>query len=137
MTPRRIAIFFYGLFMDPALLRAQGIMPAGAEQALLRGMALRIGQRATLVPEERAVVYGMLMRLTHAEIDRLYGEDSVSSYRPEAVEVELRDGALCAALCFNLVVPPAVGELNPGYAAKLRLLGERLCFPASYLAQIR
>lgn len=137
MSERRIAVFFYGLFMDVELLRAQGLQPGEPKSASVAGFALRIGQRATLVPDANGRAYGFTMELTHAEVDRLYSDASVSAYRPEAVVVRFVDGSEAAALCFNLVMPPAPGESNPQYAAKLRELGQRLQLPSQYIASIR
>jgi len=47
---RRVEVFFYGLFMDEELLRGKGLEPEGGEIAAIDGFALRIGQRAALVP---------------------------------------------------------------------------------------
>jgi hypothetical protein len=136
MTPRRIEVFFYGLFMDASLLRGKGADPFAVRPACLPGFALRIGQRATLLSNPSARTYGMLMELTHAEIERLYSEASVSAYRPEAVLCELADGSHVPALCFNLVVPPAPEEANSEYAAKLRDLARRLGLPSDYVESI-
>lgn len=137
MAPRRIAVFFYGLFMDADLLRAKGAEPVKIRPASVPGFALRIGQRATLLPHPGARAYGMLMELTHAEIERLYSEASVSVYRPEAVLTELADGSRVPALCFNLIVPPGPEEANAEYAAKLRDLARRLGLPSEYVESIQ
>jgi hypothetical protein len=50
---RRVEVFFYGLFMDEELLRGKGLEPEGGEIAAIDGFALRIGQRAALVPTPR------------------------------------------------------------------------------------
>src|SRR5262245_1614478 len=136
MTSRRITVFFYGLFMDEELLKAKGIQPMNLRQACVRGFGLRIGQRATLVPISGAVAYGLLMEVSHEEIERLYAEPSVSMYRPEAVVAELEDGIQVPALCFNLQMPPQPGESNDTYATKLRDLARRLGLPADYVARI-
>ncbi len=136
MTPRRIEVFFYGLFMDAGLLRRKGTDPVKIRHACVPGFALRIGQRATLLSNPRARTYGMLMELTHAEIERLYSDASVSAYRPEAVLCELADGSHVPALCFNLIVPPAPEEANSQYAAKLRDLARRLELPSDYVESI-
>ena len=60
------------------------------------------------------------MKLSHADVDKLYSEQSVNTYRPEAVLVRLTDGLYIQAVCFNLPVPPALEECNMEYAAKLR-----------------
>jgi len=137
MSQRRIDVFFYGLFMDAGLLREKEVEPVDTRVASLPGFALRIGQRATLVPDANARAYGVLMALTHGEVDKLYSEASVRAYRPEAVLVELDDGSRRAALCFNLVAPPGPGDTNPDYAAKLRDLASRLRLPADYVKTIR
>jgi len=76
------------------------------------------------------------MRLSQDEIERLYSEESVSQYRPEAVMAELADGAQVPALCFNLLQEPGRQERNPDYARQLRDLGCRLGFPSEYVDRI-
>ncbi len=136
MNPRRIEVFFYGLFMDADLLRAKGAHPVNPRPACVPGFALRIGQRATLLRTPHARAYGILMELTHAEIDQLYSETSVRAYRPEAVFAELTDGSRVPALCFNLIEPPGPDEANSEYAVKLRDLARRLGLPSDYVESI-
>jgi hypothetical protein len=131
MNVRRLDVFFYGLFMDADALRAKGLNPVNVRQAQVRGMALRIGKRAALAESPTSATYGVLMELTHAEIDKLYSEPSVEMYRPEAVRAELADGSIVAALCFNLVMP-SPDEANPAYAASLRELARKLGLPVHY-----
>jgi len=134
---RRIEVFFYGLFMDADLLRTKGARPVNIRAASVPGFALRIGQRATLLRGPDARAYGVVMELTHSEIEQLYSEASVRTYRPEAVIAELTDGSRVPALCFNLLVPPGPEEANSEYAAKLRELARRLGFPSHYVESIR
>jgi len=93
MQSRPIDVFFYGLFMDPDMLRAKGLHPMNGRQARVSGMALRIGRRATLVPDPNKTVYGFVFGLPHQEIDQLYQEPSVAMYRPEAVITRLSNRA--------------------------------------------
>lgn len=137
MVSRRIDVFFYGLFMDADLLRTKGAQPVNIRPASLSGFALRIGQRATLLPSRDARAHGILMQLTHPEIEQLYSEASVRAYRPEAVLAELNDGSRIPALCFNLLEPPSPQEANSEYAAKLRDLARRLGLPSDYVASIQ
>ena len=137
MTARRIAVFFYGLFMDADLLRTKGAHPVNIRPACVTGFALRIGQRATLVRIPDACAYGIVMELTHTEIDQLYAEASVGAYRPEAVQADLTDGSHIPALCFNLVVPPGPEDANSEYAARLRDLARRLGLPSNYVDSIQ
>ena len=134
---RRIDVFFYGLFMDDALLREKGMNPVNRRMASVENFSLVIGARATLVPRPGRTVQGVLFSLTHAEVDALYSEDSVSVYRPEAVIAQLADGSITSALCFNLPVPPSADERNPAYVSKLRELAERIGLPLSYVSAIQ
>jgi hypothetical protein len=128
---RSIDIFFYGLFMDDALLREKGMNPANRRIAFVENFCLVIGARATLVPCANATVHGVLYSLTHNEVDALYSEASVSVYRPEAVSAHLADGSIIPALCFNLPTPPSREERNAQYVSKLRELAERIGLPPS------
>jgi hypothetical protein len=47
---RQVDVFFYSLFMDAGMLRAQGFDPRAPRLAKVDGMALRPSARATLVP---------------------------------------------------------------------------------------
>jgi hypothetical protein len=134
---RRIELFFYGLFMDEALLREKGIDAKNRRVASVENFRLVIGDRATLIPCRGQTVHGVLFSLTHTEVDALYSEASVSVYRPEAVSARLADGSLTPALCFNLPTPPSIEERNPQYASKLRKLAERIGLPPSYVSSIR
>src|ERR1700712_5190312 len=97
LMERSVDVFFYGLFMDESALRAKGFQPANARQARADGFSLRLGARATLVPDVAKCVHGMLMGLTHRELDQLYAEPSVAAYRPEAGTALLSDGRDIAA----------------------------------------
>jgi len=134
--PSRADVFFYGLFMDQELLRSKGVVPERIERASVDDLALRIGQRAALVPAPGVRVHGMVMSLTPEELDRLYSEPSVQAYRPEAVLVRLESGGTISALCYNLPEPPSPSERNPEYAAKLRTVAERVGLPRDYIARL-
>lgn len=134
---RQIDIFFYGLFMDEALLKEKGLSPQNQRLAEVENFKLVIGERATLVRSSMESVYGVLFSLTQAEIDSLYADPSVRQYRPEPVSARLRNGEIVAAVCFNLPQAPAPTERNPQYAARLKELAQRLGLPAEYVARIR
>ena len=133
----RVAVFFYGLFMDESLLREKGLSPEGRRTACVENFRLVIGERATLAPRAGGAVHGVIFSLTHGEVDALYSDDSVSAYRPEAVCARLADGTVVPALCFNLPTLPAASERNPLYASKLRKLAARLGLPHDYVSSIR
>ena len=132
MASRRIDVFFYGLFMDVALLQQQGIQPANVRRARVEGFDLAIAERATLVPRAAGTVFGVLISLTH-----LYADTSVQDYRPEAVLAITEDGQSIPALCYNLPTPPTSPVANRAYAEALLAIARRLGFPDAYQACIR
>jgi hypothetical protein len=123
-------IFFYGLFMDENLLRAKGVEPRKPRRAVVRDYQLKIGQRAMLVRQPSAQAYGMVYALSESEIKSLYSEAGLEMYHPEVVVVTFEDGSASEVTTFNLSRESATEEPNLAYAAKLRLVLERLGFPA-------
>jgi hypothetical protein len=137
VTERRIDGFFYGLFMDSHVLHENNVSPVMPRRAYVDGYALRIGQRATLIPAAGARAYGMVFSLTHQELDQLYAAPGLDQYRAEAVLAHsLASGEALPALCYNLHETPAANEANPVYAASLRQALSRLDFPAEYVASV-
>lgn len=129
----QVTVFFYGLFMDPEALKAKGLRPTDVKPAFVEHLALRLGARATLVPRREGRVYGMIMTLTHAEVDDLYSEPSVKAYRPEPVLARLADGPAEPALCFNLPTAPEETAGNTEYAAALQAVARKLGLPEGYV----
>jgi len=129
----RVTVFFYGLFMDPEALAAKGLRPSAVTQAFVEHLALRLGARATLVPQHDGRVYGTIMTLTHAEVDELYSDASVKAYRPEPVLARLADGTVEPALCFNLPAIPEKMAANPDYAAQLQVVARKMGLPEDYI----
>ncbi len=123
-------VFFYGLYMNPAILREKGVEPRQPRKATLADYALRIADRATLLRTPGALTHGMLYALTHAEIDTLYAGAGLDAYRAEAVLVQTDNGAV-AALCCNLLQPPGEDESNPEYTQRLRQTLKELGLPAN------
>jgi len=130
MTDRRIDAFFYGLFMDVDVLRESKVAPSNPRRAYVADFALRIGQRATLLPAAGARAYGMLIALTHRELERLYTAPGLEQYRPEAVLAQTLGGTLVPALCYNLREAPA------DYATRLQGVLSKLNFPPEYIAAV-
>ena len=137
MKTRRIDGFFYGLFMDAQVLHQAGTQPTNFRRAYVSDFALRIGRRATLVPSPGDRAYGMLISLTHAELDRLYGAPGLETYRPEAVIACPFEGEPTPALCYNLVQAPEPHERNPEYAMRLKDVLEKLGFPVEYTESVK
>ena len=133
----RVEVFFYGLFMDEALLRGKGLNPENRRAAYVEDFRLVIGERATLVRREGARAHGFVYTLTRGEVEALYSEESVSAYRPEVLTAHFEDGSDGRAVCFNLPSPPSGEGRNMPYASKLRGLAERLGLPADYVSSMR
>lgn len=129
-------VFFYGLFMDKALLAKRGITPTNAEVGYVDGFTLRIGERATLARSADSRSYGVLMTISTDEANELYAESSVADYVPESVTVELADGNKVEATCYNLPVDKVTGT-NRVYAEALWEVASSLGLPKHYLAEIR
>jgi hypothetical protein len=135
--PGRADVFFYGLFMDPDLLRAEGYAPENVELASAPGFALRIGARATLMVDPASRAYGTVMSLTPAELERLYSAPDLQAYQPETVLVHPAGGGVIAALCYRLPEPPILGDRNPDYAAKLHRVAQKMGLPLEYVASLK
>jgi hypothetical protein len=136
MNSEEVAVFFYGLFMDESLLASKGVIPSKATVGYVDGYGLRIGRRATLVPDDANRAYGVLMTLRADEVKALYSDESVADYVSESVSVVLPDGAVESAVCYNLPKRGLEGA-NPEYANSLLTLAGKLGLPDDYLQQIR
>src|SRR5262245_17951964 len=97
--------FFYGSFINPDVLRQSGYVPGRFEVARLHGFDIRIRPLANLVRSEQHCVHGIVAAATHDDLRRLYSQDWVGTYLPEAVLVQTLDGKWRPALCY--IAPPA------------------------------
>ena len=125
-------VFFYGLFMDPDVLRGEGIEAHDPRVAKVSGKALRIGKRATLVDDPQGEAHGVVMALSEPDREALYREESVAAYRPEPVSAITADGSALTAIAY--VLPEAdEGPANPEYARKLQAVAAKMGLPADYV----
>lgn len=136
MSVNALMVFFYGLFMDESLLASKGVHVTESTIGYVDGYGLRIGERATLVPEPKSRAYGVLMKIGSEDAAALYSEQSVADYVAERVVVTLPGNIRLSAVCYNLPAAKLVGN-NPEYAAALLDLAARLGLPDSYLRHIR
>ena len=130
-------VFFYGLFMDEAILEKNGIQPSDPRLGYLDNYTLKIGNRASLIPSEGDQAWGLLMKVNPDAIQGLYAEPSVADYIPEEVIIHTASGESVEAFCYNLPLELLSGEPNTGYASALYDLGKVKGLPADYLARIR
>jgi len=111
--------FFYGLYMDPDILKQKNVEPRNPRIGFAENYTLRIGQYATLLRQEGQQAHGILYSLTHDEIDTLYAKAGLDMYVAEAISVKLENGQAIACLCCNLLQPPKADESNADYQTKL------------------
>ena len=128
-------VFFYGLFMDKDLLKGKGINPHNIKRAFLKGYQLKIGERATLVPDKEACSYGIVMELDINELHNLYGSDGVEDYVPQTVQVYTIVGEPIEAVSYILPMEKISGS-NSEYAIKLAKLAKKLELPDYYIDEI-
>ena len=130
-------IFFYGLFMDRALLTEKGLHPEAVGPAVLPDYRIHIGERATLLPSAEHRAYGIVMELPDEEARALYSAPSVREYKRECVQVELLDtDEIVEAYCYNLPRELGLAGTNPVYATELSQLVEALQFDSAYVEEI-
>ncbi|NUP06036.1 MAG: gamma-glutamylcyclotransferase [Polyangiaceae bacterium] len=137
MEPR-VWVFFYGSYINVAVLKEVDLVPGALEVARLPGFDIRIAPRANLVRSARDCVYGILATATHAELSRLYAhaKDILGeTYLPEAILAETDNGALRPAMtyiCPEMAPRPA----EKAYVERISGPARRLGFPAWYVERI-
>ncbi|MEM1406495.1 MAG: gamma-glutamylcyclotransferase family protein [Bacteroidota bacterium] len=129
-------VFFYGLFMDRAILLQNGIKPSNPRKGYLNDYALKIGNRASLVPCNNEKSYGIVMTVDNDAIHKLYAEASVADYIPQEVDIIVNRRDPVRAICYNLPVGLITGT-NKIYAVSLYKLAKRKGFPHDYLDKIK
>ena len=138
MDPRPVLVFFYGSYMNRAVLAEIGLSPALWEPASLSGFDIRIAPRGNLVRAPGHIVFGVLAAATHAELDRLYTHAQTvlgETYLPEAVLVRTQTGAWHPTLCYIATdMKPAPPEA--AYVARILEPARELAFPAWYIERL-
>ncbi len=133
--PILITAFFYGLFMDEALLREIGLNPLERKQAFAPGYGLRIGQRATMEKSAQEQCHGILFSMTAAEIEQLYSSDSVADYISQTIQVVTVNGEKMNVACYLLPMEKITGS-NPDYARNLAIAAREANLPESSIREI-
>ena len=128
MSDRRIDAFFYGLFMDSDVLKKFEVEIVNPRKAYADNFALSIGNRATLVATTGARAYGMVLSVTHAEVNKLYSGVGLEDYCLEAILVNLMSEKTLPAICYSLLNAPLPDEANFEYAEQLRITLKKLNF---------
>ena len=138
MPEAQVFVFFYGSYMNRAVLEEVGIVPTSWEVASLPGFDIRIAPRANLIRAAGRVVFGVLSTATHGQLERLYAHAQTvlgELYLPEAVLVHTEGGAWQAALCY--IAPLMVEKpAESAYVERIVKPARELGFPNWYLAQL-
>ena len=121
--------------MDEGLLKRKGFNPSGVEIACIEGFGLRIGERASLVESKGERAYGLIMFMSHEELEALYGEESVSDYEPENLTVTTSNNKNIVATTYILPVEKLTGQ-NREYACSLATLAKNVGLPPEYIEEI-
>src|SRR5688500_18659577 len=130
-----VPVFFYGGLINDVMQERVGVHPARRMEAILPGYSLTIRPFVNVHQDVGGTVFGIVMWVTHADLERLYGQLKIPYY-PAAVVVQGIDGGFVPALCYvTRDMPPEQAE-----EAHVRMLlepAERLGFPDWYLSRIR
>jgi hypothetical protein len=133
-----VSVFFYGSFMNLEVLKEVDVVAEGCQPAKVGGFDIVIQPRANLVPSERHCVYGIVVSVTHAELDRLYDHaKSVlgETYLPQAVLAETLSGYWKPALCYiapSMEVRPAAKD----YVDRIVKAAREFNFPEWYIERL-
>ena len=115
--------------MNRDVLEEWGTDPGDVIAAKLPGFELSIRPRVNLSRSDHSSVFGALVAISHADLDKIYStleQRFGLKYFPEPVLVETSEGTLRPALCYiSPPIPPA--PANEDYVKQLaecvRLLG--------------
>jgi hypothetical protein len=133
---KRVAVFFYGSFMRRDVMARGGYHPEHIEVVKLSGFDIKIDPHANIIRSDQHCIYGILVHATHQELNSLYAMDSVGVFLPEAVNVELQNGSLRAALCY---IPPAriSKPADVAYLERLITTTQEYEFPTWYVQKLQ
>lgn len=135
LPARRVPVFFYGSFIRPEVMARGGLRPDRIEVARLDGFDIRIDPHASISRRPGHSICGIVVHATHDELGRLYAQDGVGLFLPEAVVVSTADDRLVPVPCF---ISPAHGGQPPDldYLARLVAAARGHGFPAWYLDRL-
>lgn len=130
-----VEAFFYGLYMDPELIKSLGFEPQSVEKAVIDSYALDLQGSAKIVPEEGSIVWGNIIKLSKNDLAAMYSFDTTKDYSPEMVQVKDSNGNYKMVSCYNLSVSDAEA-FNSEYRDKLVNLLKQLDFPDDYITRL-
>lgn len=138
-TDKRIHVFFYGSYINFDVLAEVDLAPEGYEVARLNGYDILFRPLANLVLADQHCVYGIVVKATHAELERLYKHAQHilgGTYLPEAVLIETVSGKWLPALCY---IDPIVGteKADKDYVERIVKPAMEYGFPNWYIEKLK
>ena len=130
-----VKAFFYGSFIRKEVQAKGGFQPETIEVARLSGFDIHICPHAALSRSDEHSIYGILVDITHRQLDAMYAAPGVGVFLPQAVLVETGDGKLTPALCY---IPPSRDDkpADRAYLDSLIAAGREYGFPQWYLNKL-
>ncbi|MBT7582009.1 MAG: gamma-glutamylcyclotransferase [Kordiimonadaceae bacterium] len=123
--------------MDPDLLIKDGHHPGSFRIAQLKDYRLKLGSRATLIPEPLCETWGTIMELPAHELARLYSAPSVCDYRSVLVKCVVENDLEVEADVYILDPDePLAPPKNATYAKQLIAICKKIGLPQSYKQEI-
>ena len=135
MSEKLIEGFFYGLYMDPDLLRGINVNPVDPRPAYLANRQIDFKGLVKVITKPDQKVWGMLIKLTKSDIEAMYSVEAAKVYSSESVLAILDDGHSIQATCYNLPINEQA-ELNRDYINKLLPILKKLSLPAPYIQEV-
>lgn len=135
---RKAWTFFYGSFVNPKVLSNADVFPADAQRGRLDGWDILIEPRATLRPSDECCVYGILAKVSHADLDKLYAKDwfGFGAYLPEAVNIAIDNDRYVPAMCY-IAWEMERGKATREYIGKIVEIAEEYGFPKWYIDRVK
>ncbi|MDJ0756288.1 MAG: gamma-glutamylcyclotransferase family protein [Ardenticatenaceae bacterium] len=139
MSQVQVDVFFYGSYINFDVLAEVHIDERPYQVAWLPNHKLVISPLANLVKDLSAVAFGIVTKLNHDELTRLYvdhAQDTLGGvYLPEAVVVYTDTQTMRPALTY-ISHDMAPAKPDPAYVDRIYRPAKAYSFPSSYLAHI-
>jgi hypothetical protein len=138
MKQPKVWTFFYGSYMNLNVLKEVDLVPEEYQVGKLSGFDIQIQPLANLVRSDQHCVYGIVVKVTHDELKRLYAHAEHvlgGVYLPEAVLTEMRDGTWRPALCY---IAPSLDPKPAAHDYIDRIVGpaRKYAFPTWYIERL-
>jgi hypothetical protein len=134
-----VDVFFYGGYMDFKVLESFGIGERDYHVAQLMGYELIIGRSANVRKKGLQSVFGIITRLTHDEIDVLYGQEAQAKlgtqYFPEPTLIMTSEGNIVPAFCY-IAYESVAGDPSNQYIDTILNASKDYDFPKHYIQHI-